>query len=1029
MTDPSGPRAGASVIASREVPRYLAAAAFVAVFAVVQYGVLPATGPLDWWADIAWTLAALLAGAECLRTARALSGYQRRAWMAFAAGCLAWAVGMLIWDYRELVHRQITPFPDYSDIGFLASAPLFVAGIIYLSARRGIGPTLKDTADLGLIITVVTFGSWLTLAELLRDPGLSVTYRGTALAFPVLYVSAFVFALLVLLRRTADARRVIVLLFMVSLGLHAVTNSVYAYSLLEKTYQPGHYLDVLWIAAFALIYSAAVLQQSRGTAPAGEGESLQASTARMRRADTLVFTGVLLAVGAAAYWNRAAMILNPVFLAPFLVALAVFLGLREWANHRIQMRLIAGIRASEREVNRILDYLDDTYYRIDMNGIIERVSPSVARLLGYAPHELVGRRARELSAEDGGWKRMLAALQANAGVVHNYESRLLRRDGSRVWVATNAHQVRDAAGNVVAIEGTSRDVSEHKAAEETMRKLSGALQQSADAVMITDCDGVIQYVNTAFEQITGFPGDEAINQTPRILKSGEHDTAYFEHLWNTVSGGEVFRDVMVNRRRDGTLYYEDKTITPLMDELGTLTHFVSTGRDISEQIRAQERLYFVAHHDVLTGLPNRALFLDRVGQVLAHTRRHDRFAAVLFMDLDQFKNINDSLGHEVGDKLLIGVAERLAAALRPGDTVARFGGDEFVVLLDDVSSYNDITQVVEKLRHTLHAPIAVDGMSLHVTGTIGISVYPLDGEDGPSLLKNADNAMYRAKEQGRDTYAFYSEEMSTRVRQRLLLENKLRSAVDNDEFEVYYQPQIDIVEDRIQGVEALLRWRNTSGETVGPAEFVPLLEDTGFIIPVGEHILRTACALVQSWNLAVDRRLELAVNISARQFTDSRFANTVGAILNETGFDPLLLQLEMTESVYLRTTGATTTTVRELDEAGVRLAIDDFGTGYSALNYLKRLPIHVLKIDRAFITGIPDAADNCALTTAAIAMGKGLGLRVVAEGVETGAQLEFLREHGCRYVQGFLFSRPLPASQIEALLKSPDPPSAWIDQR
>lgn len=1019
MSSAAGRPAGSSVLRQRELTKYAAAAAFVVVFAVGEYLVLRTTTSVRWWADLSWTLVSLVAGVECLRATRSMDGNQRRAWMFFAAGCLAWFAGMLVWAYRELIQQELTPFPDYSDIGFMALAPLFVVGLMYTSTRRGVSLTLKDAADLGIIVSVASFGTWLVLAEQLQNTDLSIMYRGLAFVWPILYLSAFIFALLALLRHAADPSRIVLVLFLASLGLHAVTGCFYAYSLLEKSYQTGHYLDVFWILAFALTYSAAVLQRSRGADHAAVEEGLQVFNVRMRRADTMVFTGLLLVVGAVAYWNRDALTLGPELLAPFLVVLAVFLGLREWANHRIQMQLIAEIRESERELSRILDHLDDTYYRTDRNGVLQRVSRSAFNLMGYAPRELVGQPASEFYADETGRQGLLDALELNGGVIHNYESQLRRKDGSRIWVATNAHYVRDHTGRVVGIEGTSRDVSKRKAAEAEMRKLSGALQQSADSVIITDRNGIIEFVNPAFEETTGFTFDEVVGDTTHVLKSGEHSRSYYEHLWSVILGGEVFRDVMVNKHKDGSHYFEDKTITPLLDAAGHVTHFVATGKDISEQIQTQERLQYIAHHDTLTELPNRALFLDRVAQVLTHTRRHRRLAAVVFMDLDQFKNINDSLGHEVGDKLLVGVAERLGAALRPGDTVARFGGDEFVILLDDVDSHDHITQVVQKLRRAMHTSIQVDGISLHVTGTMGISVYPHDGEDGSTLLKNADNAMYRAKEQGRDTYTFYSEEMSTRARERLTLENKLRTAVDNDEFEVYYQPQIDIVNNAVLGVEALLRWHQPDGKVVGPAQFVPLLEDTGLIIPVGERVLHTACAQVRGWNREIGRKLELAVNISARQFTDSRFPEVLQRILRETGLDPEQLQLEMTESVYLRTTETSNATVRALDEAGVRLAIDDFGTGYSALNYFKRLPIQVLKIDRSFIRDLPDAKDDSALTIAALAMARGLGLRVVAEGVETPAQLEFLRRNGCPCVQGFLFSKPLPAAEMKALLDDP----------
>jgi len=1019
--------AGRNPVSRREATKHAAAAGFVLLFVICQQAAAPASALIHWGTDLAWTLASLLAGAECLRAARGLSGDQRRAWLFFAAGCLAWLAGMLFWDYRELVQREITPFPDYSDLGFLALPPLYVFGFIYISTRRGVSLTLKDIADLGTIVALAIFGCWLALADQLSTSEHTPVYRTFAVAFPVLHASALVFALLTLLRHPADTGRAVLALFFGSLALHTVTDFFYARSLLEATYEAGHYLDVFWIIAFAMIYSAAVIQQHRGTERVDEG--LHEFNLRMRRADTLVLSAVILLVGIVSYWNRDAIVLQSGILAPFLLALALFLGLREWANHRIQLQLIAEIRASERELNRILDHLDDTYYRTDNDGIYRRVSSSASRLIGYTPAELVGRDAGDFSADAGDRERMLAALESNGGVLRNYESQLVRKDGSRIWVWTNLHYIHDQAGNVVGLEGTSRDVSDIKAAEEDMRKLSGALRQSADAVMITNREGVIEYVNPAFEETTNYPAEDVVGRNPRILNSGEHDKSYYDALWRTILAGEVFRDVMVNRRRDGSLYYEDKTITPLMDDAGSITHFVSNGKDISEQIQARERLQYIAHHDTLTGMPNRTLFLDRAQQVLVRARRHQRLAAGVFLDLDQFKNINDSLGHEVGDKLLVGVAGRLSSHLRSGDTVARFGGDEFVVLLDDVSSYSDITSVVEKLRRALHTPIAVDGISLHVTVTAGISVFPHDGDDGPALLKHADNAMYRAKEYGRDTYTFYSEEMSTRAHQRLSMENRLRRAVDNHEFEVFYQPQVDIVDNSVLGVEALLRWREPGDdEEVGPAAFVPLLEDTGLILPVGDEVLRTACEQVHDWNNRLGRRLEVAVNISARQFTNTRFPDIVREIVDEAGLEPCLLQLEMTESVYLRTTGAGATTVQQLDEAGIRLAIDDFGTGYSALNYLKRLPLHVLKIDRSFIQDIPDAADDAALTVAALAMARGLDLRVVAEGVETRAQRDFLRENGCRYVQGFLFSAPVPAGDLEALLTDPAFPASRVGE-
>lgn len=1008
--------------------RYLGAAAYVALFALGEYVVLPAgdvTGDWEhWWADVAWTLAALLAAAESLRAARRCQGAQRRAWTFFALGCLSWFAGMVVWDVHELFFGQVTPFPAFSDIGFLALAPLFVLGLIYKHTHKPRGTvTLKNIADLGVIVSGVTAACLIALAEPMSDPTLSGLYVGTALAYPVLYISAFVFSFLALLRHGAWGGRGVLPMILASLGIHAITDTVYAYSLLTQSYGVGHYLDVFWIIAFALTYSAAVAQGQLQAAGLELIPGVPPLSARTRRFDTLVFVGILLAAGVTAFWYSGRLdVTTWRYLSALFIALALFLGLREWANHRMQMLLTGEVQASERDLARILSALDDAYFRTNVEGRIEKVSGAVERILGYRRDELMGTRIADLYVDPDGRERFIEALAANGGVLHDYEAQLRRRDGSVVWVSTNSHHVKDVEGRVTGVEGTTRDITDRKRTEAEMDKLSSALRQTADAVMITDPGGIIEYVNPAFEASTGFTRDETIGARPSILKSGKHDAEFYSRLWSTILEGKAFSDIFINRRKDHSFFYEAKTITPLIGRDGQITHFVSTGKDITEQMQAQERLQFMAHHDVLTELPNRTLFLDRVNQALARTRWHTRLAAVLFLDIDQFKYINDSLGHDVGDKLLVEIADRLRSQLRPGDTVARFGGDEFVILLDDIATYDDITHIAEKVLQALRPPISIDRMELHVTATVGISVCPNDGEDAQTLLKNADSAMYRAKEAGRDTYHYYSDDMSTRAFERLTLENSLRRALERDEFELYYQPQIDVVAGRVVGVEALLRWNHPEVGVVPPDEFVPLLEETGLIVPVGAWVLETACRQRRTWAWN-GQALALAVNISARQFSDTGFLQTVERIARACGGSrQVQLELEMTESIFLRQTQATSQTLAALDRMGIRLAIDDFGTGYSALNYLKRFPIGTLKIDRSFVRDIMEDANDAELTAAILAMAQRLGLRVVAEGVETPQQLEFLRAQGCRYVQGFLFGQPCPAEQISTLLGQSDFP-------
>jgi len=974
------------------------------------------------WADGGWAAASLAAAVACLLTARALHGPRRRAWLAYGLGCIAWFAGILVWTWLELVDGEVTPFPAIADAGFLALAPLFVVGLIYHGVTApGVVLTIRNLADLGVIAAAVLAAVIIVLNEPLRSAGLPLSYRLVALSYPSLYVTAFLFAALVLLRHAVmDYDRRVTILIVVALGVHALTNSLYAYSLLEGSFQPGHYLDGFWVLAFAIIVSAALEQRRRASA-ADAAARFAPLDQRVRRADALGFAGALIATGllAIAYreqadpvlWNRTAVLFT---------LLAAFLGLREWTSANLQGRLFGEVQSSERELNRILESLQETYFRTDLNGAVQRVSASAAAVLGHGPAALAGRRLQELWPDAAGADPLGRALEEGGGRVQHFEARVRRADGSSGWVSINAHYLYDNNRAPVAIEGTARDVTAQRRAEEQMYKLSSALEQTADTVMITDREGIIEYVNPAFETTTGFRRDESVGCKPTLIRSGRHERRFYERLWRTIQSGEPFNDVFVNQRKDRSLYYEAKTITPMKDASGTVTHFIATGKDITEQMQTQERLRFLAEHDVLTELPNRQVLVERVRHALARARRHGRACALLFMDLDQFKYVNDSLGHPAGDRLLVQIAKRLLDHVREADTVARFGGDEFVVLVDDAENSANVAAVAEKLLGALAPPFDLDGLDLHVTASIGISMFPNDGAECETLLRNADSAMYRAKEAGRGTYRFYSGDMSERALERLTLESRLRNALDLGQFTLHYQPQVDVRRRRIVAVEALLRWNHPDLGLVSPLNFVPILEDTGWIVPVGEWVLREACAQLARWTaLGCAPQLHLAVNISARQVIERSFCPTVERILAETGIAPERLELEVTESIFLRESKVTVSTLRALDELGVRLAMDDFGTGYSSLGYLRRFPIRTVKVDRSFIRDIITDADDEALTAAVIAMAERLDLRVVAEGVETEAQLDLLQGLGCSLVQGYLTGRPVPAQELaERLLES-----------
>lgn len=561
------------------------------------------------------------------------------------------------------------------------------------------------------------------------------------------------------------------------------------------------------------------------------------------------------------------------------------------------------------------------------------------------------------------------------------------------------------------------EIAERKQAEVAIRKLSSAVEKVADSIFITDTNGVIEYMNYAFEIITGYGREEVIGKTPRIIKSGKHDAQFYRQIWDTLLRGEVYRNVFINRRKDGQLYHEAVTITPLVDEFGSVTHYIASGKDITESIQTQERLHHLAHHDVLTGLPNRMLYVDRLKHALKRAERSKRAVAVMFLDMDRFKIVNDTLGHEAGDRLLQAMSARLLACVREGDTVARFGGDEFAGFLNDVASPEDVAPIVGKFLDALVPPFMIDGHELFISGSIGISLYPDDGSDTQTLMKNADTAMYRAKQRGGNSSEFYHSGMNAHAMKRLNLETALRRALERQEFVLQYQPQINLENGEVIGFEALIRWDPDGTGLIAPGEFIHLLEETGLIIPVGEWMLRTACAQHQAWCAAGLPPLRLAVNISSRQFEDKNLMEILQRILRETNMQAEFLELEITESILMKNAEQDIATLQELSRIGMRFAIDDFGTGYSSLTYLKRFPIDILKIDKAFVRDITTDTDDAAIVCAITTIAHSLGIKTVAEGVETLEQLELLRSQGCDFVQGFYFSEPLSGAAIERWFK------------
>ena len=557
----------------------------------------------------------------------------------------------------------------------------------------------------------------------------------------------------------------------------------------------------------------------------------------------------------------------------------------------------------------------------------------------------------------------------------------------------------------------------HKLAEEQMRKLSSAIEQSADSVIITDPEGSIEYVNPAFEKITGYDRNEVLGKTTAILRSGNHDNAFYRQMWTDILDGQSFHEVFVNRRKDGSLYYEQKTITPLKDDRGDISFFISTGKDITEQMDTRKRLHYVTSHDVLTGLPNRSLYIDRLTQAISRARWNNRVVAVLFLDLDRFKHINETLGYDAGDYFLKVVADRLSHCVRDGDTVARLGDDEFAIILEDLNHENDIPQQVNKIFQSMEEPLEFDGHELFITLSIGVSLYPNDGEDATTLIQCADISIHRAKEGGTSNYQFYSNDLSSKTVDTLMMESDLRRALERNEFILHYQPQLSLESGDITGVEALIRWQHPELGLIPPVKFIPLLEETGMIVDAGEWVLREACRQCAVWLKEYNERIRMSVNISAVQFGNIELIDTVRNVLNETGLPASLLEMEITESTVMHSPQNAISILQEFNNMGIRLSIDDFGTGYSSLSYLSRFPLTTLKIDRSFVSQMLEQRQHAAIVTSIISLAHNLDLNVIAEGVEQDEQRQFLLEHHCNEMQGFLFSPPVSAENLTVMLK------------
>jgi diguanylate cyclase (GGDEF)-like protein/PAS domain S-box-containing protein len=696
---------------------------------------------------------------------------------------------------------------------------------------------------------------------------------------------------------------------------------------------------------------------------------------------------------------------------------------RRLADGLTSMIAYRELRVHEGRLRTLVQTIPDLVWLKDVNGVYLSCNPQFERLAGVAERDLVGKTDYDFFDKDladafGENDRQAVELGKSRA---NEEWLTFAADGYRGLFETIKTPMCDQAGRLIGVLGVARDITERNKADEQQR-IAAAAFEAQEGIAILGADRRILRVNRAFTEITGYANEEVVGKQPNQMRSDKHDDAFYRHLWDCIDREGSWSGEVWYRRKSGELYPAWFNTAAVKCNEGAVTHYVASMVDLTDRKAAEKQIEHLAYYDSLTQLPNRRLFRDRLEQTLAGCARSGRKGALLFIGLDNFKILNETAGHDVGDQLLVEVARRIGGCLRKDDTAARLGGDEFVVLLEESNdcireAAARAKEIGEKILAALDKPYAIAGQLHHSTSSVGVTLF-IDGVDSlDELLKQADIAMSQAKSAGRNTLCFFDHEMQGVLAARTALESALRLAIRDRQFVLHYQPQVDGAGEVI-GAEALVRWRDPERGMVPPGEFIPLAEETGLILPIGQWVLETACAQLKVW--AADpraRALSLAVNVSASQFRQADFVDTVRNAVERVGAPAAKLKLELTESLIVDDIQGTIDKMRALKTFGVGFSMDDFGTGYSSLSYLSRLPLDQLKIDRSFVRNLPDNAIDAAVAQTIISLANSLGLALIAEGVETEAQRQFLERHGCPIYQGFLFSKPVELAQFERLLK------------
>ena len=705
-----------------------------------------------------------------------------------------------------------------------------------------------------------------------------------------------------------------------------------------------------------------------------------------------------------------------------------------------QIEASQSVQASERRYRVLAESLNDIIFTTNSELAIDYISPSVQTVLGYSTTWAASNGLESLVMQPrqiGLFYNLIRTMRRRARDFAQVD--LLRRelpvqimhvdcraaDGRHVPIELRIMLIWSEQGRFDGILCIGRDITSQRRADEELRMAATVFDHSTAAIVITDAEGGIIKTNEAFSHITGYGAEEVIGQLPSVLGADRQQENQLGFILSRIKQQGSWEGEFWLKRKNGETYPGWVGVTGVRDQEGTLSSYVCFFNDMSERKASEQRIHRLAYYDGLTQLPNRTLFQDRLHNSLQQAARRGAWVVLLFLDLDRFKPINDSLGHAAGDSMLKDAATRLAACVDQEDTVARMGGDEFTFLLatcaDRDEALTRAIHVAERILQSLKRPFLLSGREFFVTASIGIALSPQDGDDLSQLMKNADTAMYHAKERGKNNFQFYQADMNARALERLELESDLRHALEQRQFVLHYQPQFRADGLTLTGVETLLRWKHPARGLVSPADFVPALEELGLIMEIGDWVMGEACRQFTAWQAAGRAVPKISVNLSARQFTDGTLGTRIAKILLASGIPPACLELELTESVLMQGVDEAMKILESLKRLGLSIAVDDFGTGYSSLNYLKRFPIDVLKIDRCFVDGLPAGEQDAQIARAIIAMAHSLNMTVIAEGVETQAQLDFLREHGCDEVQGFLLGRPMPAEEVVASFKKKVP--------